>query len=297
MAAATGRAKQWKGKSPCDPAFEAIQAPWLNGAGGRARFYFGVGLNYVSQPQNALPSCWNDVETLHRELEGRYGVFANTWLLTDRPKPAAAKVRAGLTNRAAGRKPTRSVFLETWSEVLREAANAGHGAEIVFAYSGHGSFRLTVDPHELYGQSDCIILLDDFVWDYEILARMVKPLPLSSRLLIVLDSCNSGSAANLPWTFNPLSETVNQTSQHTALPQDVIMISGCRDEQTSAAGQGPEDLSECTRVLVESLRGRPAGTVPVSDLVVGMRRLLVAARDTQIPQLSLSRPPLLGALL
>jgi hypothetical protein len=102
---------------------------------------------------------------------------------------------------------------------------------------------------------------------------------------------------NLPWTFNPLSWTVNQTSQHTSIIQNVVMFSGCRDEQTSAAGPTRNDLSQCTRVLIETLRGRTVGSVPVSELVGSMRRLLVASQDTQIPQLSMSRPPLLGALL
>src|SRR4029079_1860530 len=117
-----------------------------------------------------------------------------------------------------------------------------------------------------------------------------------TRMLLILDSCNSGSAANLPWTLNPLSSTVNQTSQHIMLENNVMLISGCRDEQTSAAGQGPADLSECSRVLIETLEGRAAGTVAAIELIAGMREKLLASHDTQIPQLSMSRPQLLGVL-
>jgi hypothetical protein len=295
----TGRpTKQWRPapSGACDAAVQPLHTPLLKA--GCRRLFFGVGINYVSQPKNTLASCWNDVETMHRELEARCGPFAHTWLLTDRPLTTHAKLRPKLRNRAAGRSPTVHAFWTTWDEILREARTTPEEVEIVFVYSGHGSFRLTTDPFELYGQSDCLILLDQFVWDYEVVARMVKALANSMRMFMLLDSCNSGSAANLPWTFNPLSETVNQTSQHTALTQNVVMISGCRDEQTSAAGQGPNDLSECTRVLLETLHKSPApGSIPIPELVVGMRRLLVAAQDTQIPQLSMSRPALLGSLL
>jgi hypothetical protein len=292
--------KQFKvlslGHSACDPAFEPVVKPLFSRE--KRRLFFGIGINYVSQPQNTLTSCWNDVETLHNELESRYGLFAGTWILTDRPANdhrAPSRLRPGVSNRAAGQLPTAPHFWALWGDIMREAVR--DDADIVFVYSGHGSFRLTTDPYELYGQSDCMIFLDQFVWDFEIAERVVKAISPSAHMLMILDSCNSGSAANLPWTFNPLSRTVNQTSQHTSIIQNVVMFSGCRDEQTSAAGPTRNDLSQCTRVFIETLRGRTVGSVPVSELVGSMRRLLVASQDTQIPQLSMSRPPLLGALL
>ena len=90
--------------------------------------------------------------------------------------------------------------------------------------------------------------------------------------------------------------TVNQISLHTDLLNDVIMIAGCRDEQTSAAGPTDKDPSECTRVMLEVLREH-ASPLAFTEVLARMRQKLVAAKDTQIPQLSFSKPQLLAAKL
>lgn len=296
--------QQTKAKSaplvnPCDPMMELVVTPFMRSDGDSVRrLFFGVGINYTSQPKNMLTSCWNDVESLYRELGIRFGSFHEIWAISDKPEGLDMGHRS---NRGGHRRPTLDHIWSAWTELLAEVSQHGGKTDIVFVYSGHGSFRLTTDPSELYGQSDCLVLLDKLLWDYDVMERMVRPLPARTNMLMVMDSCNSGSAANLPWTVNPLSCTVNQTSEHIDLDNtnsgNVMLISGCRDEQTSAAGATHGDLSACTRVLLETLRGRPAGTVPVHTLAQSMRRKLVETKDTQIPQLSLSRPQLLGTTL
>ena len=289
------RAKALNGvTSPCDAAIISLATPLFNRS--RRRFFFGIGINYISQPKSQLTSCWNDVDTLQNLFSRRYGNFDQTWIVTDRPTPK--RIAPFMMD---AQPPTSVGIRKTWSRILREVSkckNSGQDVDLILVYSGHGTFRLTTDLGEIGGQSDALILLDQLMYDYEVMSQIVRPLGNHVHLLIVFDSCNSGSAANLPWTYNPLSHTVNQTSLHTDLTNDVVMISGCRDEQTSAAGATTNDVSECTRVLVETLKEHPrAGSLGITDLLKTMRNKLVAAQDTQIPVLSLSKPQLLQALL
>lgn len=285
-----GGKKSFAGKSmgsvfrPCDPV--TVSPPIAMFSRTRKRFFFGVGINYMSQPRNRLTSCWNDIDALYREFGNRFGAFDQTWMITDRPKD----LKDGLS-------PHLGSVKKAWSKMV-SLCQAERDVDLFFVYSGHGTFRLTIDPGELGGQSDALVFLDHLFYDYDVMAQFVRPLPPHVHLLIVFDSCNSGSAANLPWTFNPLSGTVNQTSLHTDLTNDVMMISGCRDEQTSAAGETMQDLSECTRVLIETLRENPRpNSTPITTIIQNMRTKLIAAKDTQIPQLSISKPLLLSRLL
>jgi hypothetical protein len=272
-------------KSPCDATVISVPKPLFDKS--HRRYWFGIGINYISQPKSRLTSCWNDIDRLRSEFAKRYGAFDQNWVITDRP--------------GGGIQPTSGSVRKTWVRLLTEAAKQGNvqqHIDLILVFSGHGTFRLTSDPGELGGQSDALILLDQLMYDYDVMAQIVRPLGNHVHLLIVFDSCNSGSAANLPWTYNPISHTVNQTSLHTDLTNDVVMISGCRDEQTSQAGATTKDLSECTRVLVETFKENPKPhTLLATDLIKTMRNKLVAAKDTQIPQLSLSKPQLLQTLL
>jgi Caspase domain len=296
-AAADGRAPKSVGPTlqACDAHVASVPRAFFSRQHGRGlsppgprveRYLVAVGINYVGDAENRLTSCWNDVEALRGAFERRHGAFSKVWTLSDNPQ---------LLERRAARTPTAANLRAVWRELLTLAQRA-EAAEIVLVYSGHGTFRLTSDVSELTGQSDALIFLDMLYYDYDVMADLVRPLPGHARLLIIFDSCNSGSAANLPWTYNPLSRTVNQMSLHTDLTNDVVMIAGCRDEQTSAAGPTERDPSECTRVLLEVLRDAPQpGSLPFTELVARMRLKLVAANDTQIPQLSFSRPQLLAA--
>lgn len=285
----SGRTKAFQNiKSPCDANVVSIPTPLFDKS--HRRYFFGIGINYISQPKNRLTSCWNDIDTLRSEFTKRYGAFDQTWVITDRPKD----MRDGL-------QPTLTSIRKAWKKLMTEAAKIAptkQHVDVMLVFSGHGTFRLTNDPGELGGQSDALIFLDQLMYDYDVMAQIVRPLGNHVHLLIVFDSCNSGSAANLPWTYNPLSNTVNQTSLHTDLTNDVVMISGCRDEQTSQAGATTADLSECTRVLVETLKENPqVYSLAATDLIKAMRHKLIAAKDTQIPVLSISKPQLLQTLL
>jgi hypothetical protein len=273
--------------NPCDAVLKLVPTPLISPSAGVRRYFFGVGLNYISQPENRLTSCWTDIDLLYDALAKRYGTFTKTWLLTDKRSVPQSEL------------PTYSVVKNAWSAMITDMKTMPptETAHVFFMYSGHGSFRLTTDPTELDGQSECIVLLDQFLYDYDIMGKFLKPLGANVKVFIVFDSCNSGSAANLPWTFNPLSNTVNQSSMDLDVAADIVMISGCRDEQTSAAGATSRDASACTRVLIEALKEFAPHTAPVTDLTMKLRRKLTESEDTQIPQLSMSKPSLLGALL
>lgn len=262
------------------------------------RVFIGIGINYLSKPEQRLLSCWNDIDSLYETFSTRHGPFTKTWLLMDKPNPinstSASTSASTSPSNITHLPPILSSLVQIFKELTTDYCLT-EPTDIVFVYSGHGTFRTTKDPNELTGQSDAIRLLDVDFYDYDILATCIRPLGPHVRMLMVLDSCNSGSAANLPWTFNTLSQTVNQSSLHTDLRADVMLISGCRDEQTSAAGPTDHDPSECTRMLLASFKEKPLWEA--CQLLQHLRHKLWSENDAQIPQLSVSKPVLISCLI
>lgn len=96
-----------------------------------------------------------------------------------------------------------------------------------------------------------------------------------------------------------------QNNQNKQVAADVIMFSGCADEQTSAdvgnvasfglpSGSGPGGAGgACTNSLVAAYNARP--NITFIQLLEDMRLTLEQKKYTQVPQLSSSKPLDLGA--
>ncbi len=238
------------------------------------KIWWGIGINYISMPENELPSCWNDIYGLKNLLDNNYGYSnATCFLTTDDPHPNMKATP-----------PMLKSFTKIQNEIIRlanENEKEGFMTEIMLHYSGHGYFQHTWDPSELDGQKECWVLLDSFVWDSELSFNFIHKLPKTVNMWIVSDSCNSGSVANLPWKYNILSNTLNQDSLETSILANVVSLSGCRDEQTSNAGQ---DTSTLTGALIDLL----AQNMTITTLLIQLHKKLRYANETQIPELSMS---------
>ncbi|GMF00274.1 unnamed protein product [Ambrosiozyma monospora] len=79
------------------------------------------------------------------------------------------------------------------------------GDSLFFHYSGHGGQEKDQDGDEEDGMDDCIYpvdfetqgsIIDDIMNDY-----LVQPLVAGVRLTCIFDSCHSGTALDLPYTY------------------------------------------------------------------------------------------------
>lgn len=124
--------------------------------------------------------------------------------------------------------------------VLEQARRLVEGAQpgdyFWFSYSGHGGQQEDPDGHEEDGMNETLIPLDyqaaGMIPDNELNEILIQSLPAKSKLSIVFDACHSGSGADLSFhlTGQGWKEAINPF--HVAA--DVVMISGCMDQQTSA---------------------------------------------------------------
>lgn len=261
--------------------------------------FFGFGANYYGTA-NELLTCNNDVRAIYSVwsqhiTKGAPSSACRSFLLSDTPGTASSL------------QPTRANWMRTVSDIQTLAntqhANGGR-TEILYMSSSHGFFQRTTNPDELDGMAECFVATDGLVWDYEIAETFLRPLPSSVHLCAIFDSCNSGSVMNLPWMYNRLSDSCNQDSKNTSLQASVWAISGCRDEQTSAAGRTARDLSVLTfhmvQVLVSAFTNAPMNTstttnntstpmsMLVSDVYLALLLSLLRKHENQIPLLTTS---------
>ncbi|EPX73525.1 metacaspase Pca1 [Schizosaccharomyces octosporus yFS286] len=282
-----------------------------------------IGLNYVNT-RNELQGCINDVMATGQLLRERYGYKADDMvIMTDyaqhpRGIPTRQNMLDGMRWLVSGAQPNDSLF---------------------FHYSGHGGQTKDLDGDETDGYDETIYPLDHEVSgqivDDEMHDIMVRPLPPGCRLTAIFDSCHSGGALDLPFTYstkgvlkepNMLKESgmnvlhagmsymagdiggifsnvknivqsasggfhnnaLQYSRQYKFSPADVISISGCKDNQTSADtnvnGFATGALSYAFREVL-SQNPQPS----YIQLLQGIRHVL-QSKYSQLPQLCCSHP-------
>jgi len=112
---------------------------------------------------------------------------------------------------------------------------------------------------------------------------------------MIYDACHSSSIANLPYTYNILSHDLDQESKHTDIKASIVSISGCKDHQTSTAGENTRDLSALTKSVLYVLKERGHDNIRAADFIRMLRVDLLRRHFRQIPTLAFSRQDDLGA--
>ncbi|XP_061995514.1 metacaspase-1-like [Rosa rugosa] len=132
------------------------------------------------------------------------------------------------------------------------------GDSLVFHYSGHGSRQRNYHGDEVDGYDETLCPLDfetqGMIVDDEINATIVRPIPHGVKLHAIIDSGHSGTVLDLPFLcrmdrggkyvwedHRPRSGIWKGTSGG-----EVISISGCDDDQTSA------DISALSKITSTS---------------------------------------------
>eukprot|EP00667_Euglena_gracilis_P007749 EG_transcript_7825 len=269
-----------------------------------------VGINYFGT-SGELRGCINDVHNMINFIEP-YG-FHNTpesmIVLTD-------------DQRNGGRPPTAQNIR---SAIQWLTAGAQPGDMFFFHYSGHGVQVPDLDGDEADGMDEAICPVDysraGFIVDDELFELLVRPLPQGSRLTCIMDCCHSGTVLDLPFVFNGTEGMVGRIAKPNSdwkrmfsdfyygdrpdeptdklAMADVLLISGCKDRQTSA------DVGNVSHAFGQvALIGGPGGAltnalisvltrkthITYAEVMTGLRDELRATGFSQVPQLSSSQP-------
>lgn len=183
-----------------------------------------VGINYIQHPDIQLNGCISDTKNMQTMLRNVYG-YDNTNIVSLRDDYPAMM-------------PSRRNILAQLSALVYQSAQL---SEIWFHYSGHGSQIRDLNGDEVSGLDDILVPSDydsaGIITDDELYSLIQQ---IKCPAMILIDSCHSGSACDLPWSFtytNPSQYMRTQIGPNKRAPMTnpkIYMFSGCKDSQSSA---------------------------------------------------------------
>lgn len=264
-----------------------------------------VGINYNNNPDATLNGCYNDVVNVSQYLRTVLGYAPSAiTLLTDGNRGTAG---AGTASVLA---PTRQNIIAGMAALV---ADMVAGDEAVFHFSGHGSLVRDTNGDELTGLDSCLCPLDynapasaggGIITDDELRTLLVNRVPRGARLYAILDCCHNGTGCDVRFKYEDFSLLLRPPSgryparwltrqkafangKYTETAGEVFMISGSRDEQTSAdAYINNAFAGALTYAVFSILRANQAAirTYSWSSLLRDVRHFMRTNRYSQIPQ-------------
>lgn len=189
--------------------------------------------------------------------------------------------------------PTRSNILSQFDAFVKRANKSKQG---YFHYSGHGSYMKDYNGDELDKRDEALCPIDGdyegFIEDDLVFEHLVKSLDKDVKLTAVTDCCHSGTIMDLPYKWTADGDYVFENRLSNAelakLP-NVVMLSGCKDKQTSSDGGQIEGTSKGSGALT----GAFLETLREYNFEITYRQLLTRIRERlkndgfdQVPQLS-----------
>jgi hypothetical protein len=241
-----------------------------------------VGINYINT-SNQLEGCINDALNLKNMLITRFSFNdSDCILLTDNTKV----------------KPTKTNILNNLTNILK---NSVSGDTVVFTYSGHGTNTVDLSRDEDDGQDELLVPIDatsirTCILDDDLKQLLVTYLKPDVKMFCIVDSCFSGTIFDLKYNYFPVkpinnitdkfSVSVNKTEKE-AIKSNLIVISGCQDNQTSADAQISKNNYQgaMTFTLLETIKNKGTN-ISLQDLLLNMINLLKSNGFSQVAQLS-----------
>lgn len=252
-------------------------------ASGRRRALL-IGINYTGT-RNELKGCANDAVNMKRLL-GQAGFPNDQMVVLSDDRSAAGNGGYG----------DKNSFLPTFANIRRGMQwlvhNASEGDILFFHFSGHGAQVADKTGVEEDGFNETI-LPSDFqksgqICDDEIFGTLVYPLPSGVRLTSVMDCCHSGTGMDLPFDYDLKRSrwTADVNPAHSR--GDVMLFSGCEDDQTSADVQGKGQAGGAmTQSFLAALQENSRPTC--AGFIGTIRKQLKRRGFTQRPQLTSSQ--------
>lgn len=234
-----------------------------------------VGINYYKTP-NQLNGCINDIMNVRGMLMDAYDYLdSNISVLRDDDST---------------KMPTRANMIAGLRALVASSASC---SEIWFHYSGHGTSQPDRNGDEVDKADEAIVpcdfmsaglIVDEDLFD---IIKFVK-----CRMIIMLDCCHSGSGCDLQYSFEYVNGTFRKSVNNAKViaNPNIIMMSGCKDVQTSADAydnNSKEFVGAFTNALLECLRASQHN-IDIMKLYNNICFRLIQSKFTQTPILSSS---------
>jgi len=241
-----------------------------------------IGINYYGTG-NQLNGCIKDVQNIYTLLTSSY-----------KYKPENIKTLSD--DQSGGFKPTRANIIDN---IISFVALTKPGDELFVHYSGHGTQVPDTNGDEKLnpdtpGKDDalCPCDFDDFsgvsgfITDDVLREILVNKIPKGAKLRAFFDCCHSGSILDLPFLYKS-GDVYAQVEPLDKESADCLMISGCKDSQTSAdAFINGQYSGALTWAIIQALTSSAQVKTTWKEFLLVLRHNLAAARYTQIPMIS-----------
>jgi hypothetical protein len=230
-----------------------------------------IGINYRNTSYE-LYGCINDAYSMEKLLKMKYG-YTITTVITDDTQT----------------KPTSSNIINLFTNFLKTSK---YGQTLFVMFSGHGSYTRDTNNDEQTKNDQMLVgcnlvgVLDDTI------KKIINTyLPAGVTLIFMADSCFSGSVLDLRYQYMDTftNKSLNVNTKQTETRGNVILISGCQDNQTSAdtvMNNIPNGALSIAVMDAMKNMNRPTW----SNFITTVRKSLKDNGFTQVAQLSSGKP-------
>jgi hypothetical protein len=229
-----------------------------------------IGINYQGT-QNELGGCENDIYDMKAKLIVNYGILEEDILI--------------LTEKEA-KTPTYTniIYGLNW---LVEKNKQGY-KNIWFQYSGHGYFKKDLNGDELDGRDECLVTVDDkFITDDVLNTNLISRMSSDANMICIMDCCYSGTIMDLKYKYKTLG--VCELQYNNKDGKNIISISGCRDDQTSADAWFSNKWNGALTKKLMTVLERSNYTITNMNLLTELQSELSGDGFTQQPVITTSR--------
>lgn len=244
-----------------------------------------IGINY-SATSFSLTNCVHDVEHVVENLFKKHykGKEINMIYMTD--DQAGTELYPTLAN--------------IRKQMKKFVSLANQSKKAYIHYSGHGTNVKDTNRDEKDGRDEALVPVDcedsGYLVDDELFANFVLQLEPDVNLIATIDCCHSGTIFDLPykWDMAKGRFTLEKTLTDDILQKlpNIIMISGCRDNQTSADGAdlpgSTVGAGAMTAAYLDTL-SRHNYQLSYRELISGMNDFLKSQKFNQRPELTSTR--------
>lgn len=181
-----------------------------------------IGINYNSLPNVSLSGCINDTINMRNMLVDAYGYDLKNII----------HLRDDTIDKT--KQPTRENIINSLKSL---ALQSGNIEELWIHYSGHGSQMRDMNSDEVDKLDEILIPIDyqskGVITDDDLLSILKT---IKCRIILLFDSCHSGTVCDLPWLFEYKSSNSylrTQPNKTVLSNPNIFMFSGCKDTETS----------------------------------------------------------------
>jgi len=233
-----------------------------------------IGINYKGTSAE-LNGCINDINNTKEMLVNIYNYQEeNIIVLTDESEI----------------KPTHDNIIYH----LNKISNTIDATQIWISYSGHGSYLRDRNGDEDDGKDECLVPLDydkkGMIRDDDI-NKILCQINEITNVIVIIDACHSETMIDLPYRYISGIKSVIENNKCN-IKCNCIMISGCRDNQTSADAYSINNSKEYSGAMTTSLLHvlkKYNYNITCWRLLKKMRKFLQNKQFSQVPHICCSK--------